>query len=152
QEIACDNRVLASGVKPSAYAKLLLDWDLTPATPAIGMASRGSLKRRLYAVLDGDTSRGHVATTVVVTAWILALSAALPLAAMNWARPSRSAAPVPALAPIHPTVHPETIRLAQAQAAPVPRSSRAATSPAALFVSSSQLVIEDVTASIPNDG
>ncbi|HEY4088674.1 MAG TPA: M56 family metallopeptidase, partial [Bryobacteraceae bacterium] len=48
QELACDDRVLASGVKPSAYAKLLLDWDLTPATPAIGMASRGSLKRRLY--------------------------------------------------------------------------------------------------------
>jgi len=152
QELACDDRVLASGIKPSAYAKLLLDWDLTPATPAIGMASSGSLKRRLYAVLDGDTRRGRIATALVFATWILAFAAALPLAAMSWTRQSRSVTPAPTVSLTQPTIHPEAIRLAQAQVAPVPRPSRAPTSPAALFVSSSLLVIEDVTVSIANDG
>ena len=122
QELACDDRVLASGVKPSAYAKLLLDWDLTPVTPAIGMASRGSLKRRLYSVLDGDTHRGRVASTLACATWILALAAALPLAAMNWIHPAR-------LAQI---AAPQTI----------------GRQPLAFFVARSMLVIEDVTITV----
>src|SRR6185312_3502486 len=79
QELACDDRVLASGVKPSAYAKLLLDWDLTPPVPAVGMAGRGSLKRRLYALLAADTHRGRVTAAAVFATCVLALATALPL-------------------------------------------------------------------------
>ena len=158
QELACDDRVLASGVKPSAYAKLLLDWDLTPATPAIGMANRGCLKRRLYAVLDRDTQRGRVATAAVFSAWILALAAALPLAAMSWTRPAEPAPParpraVESAAPLIPApAHSKNIRIAQAQRPPKTPPSVAATSPAGLFVSSSMLVIEDVTVINTDDG
>ena len=60
QELACDNCVLAAGGKPSAYAKLLLDWDARPGMDsliAVGIAHRSCLKRRLYALLDTDLRR-----------------------------------------------------------------------------------------------
>ncbi|HVW09440.1 MAG TPA: TonB family protein [Bryobacteraceae bacterium] len=156
QELACDDRVLASGVKPSAYAKLLLDWDLTPATPAIGMAAGGCLKRRLYALLNRDTDRGRITSALVFTTGILALAAALPLAAMNWTRP---ADPVPAqklrkpepAEPTQPTAtliaQAKSVLLAQAQPTRVPLRA-----PAAMFVSSTMLVQVDVAVTNRNDG
>ena len=60
QELACDNCVLAAGGKPSAYAKLLLDWDARPGIDswiAVGIAHRSCLKRRIYALLDADLRR-----------------------------------------------------------------------------------------------
>jgi TonB family protein len=158
QELACDDRVLASGVKPSAYAKLLLDWDFTPATPAIGMASGGSLKRRLYALLDADTRRGRTATALVFSAWILAVAAALPLAAMSWTRPTNHVASEKrsvqeSAAPLIPApARPKNIRIAQAQRPPKTPAPVAAIPPAALYVTSSILVIEDVTVINSEDG
>jgi uncharacterized protein (TIGR03435 family) len=94
QELACDNRVLATGRKPSAYAKLLLDWDATSGLDswiAVGMANRSCLKRRLYALLDPDLRRGKVASAGVAGTWFLALATALPLAALSFtqAAPAR---------------------------------------------------------------
>jgi Zn-dependent protease with chaperone function len=86
QELASDNRVLASGGRASAYAKLLLDWDARPGMDylvAVGMANRSCLKRRLYALLDPDLHRQPAPRAGVAAAWILALAAGLPLAALN---------------------------------------------------------------------
>jgi uncharacterized protein (TIGR03435 family) len=106
QELACDNRVLAAGGRPSAYAKLLLDWDARrgmDASIAVGIAHRSCLKRRLYALLDPDLRRDTVAGAEAAGALFLALAGVLPLAAISFTE----AIPVPP-AP------------AQAQAAPAP--------------------------------
>jgi beta-lactamase regulating signal transducer with metallopeptidase domain len=87
QELACDNRVLAPGRKPSAYAKLLMDWENSPGLDsliAVGIANRSCLKRRLYALLDPDLRRDTVASAGVAGAWGLGLAAALPLAAISF--------------------------------------------------------------------
>ncbi len=86
QELACDNRVLTSGGKASAYAKLLLDWDARPGMDflvAVGIANRSCLKRRLYALLDPGLRRETVPPSGVAGAWLLALAVALPLAALT---------------------------------------------------------------------
>ena len=86
QELACDNRVLATGGKPSAYAKLLMDWDGRPGLDsliAVGIAHRSCLRRRLYALLDPDLRRENVAATGVAGACFAGLAAALPLAALS---------------------------------------------------------------------
>ncbi|HWF09284.1 MAG TPA: M56 family metallopeptidase [Bryobacteraceae bacterium] len=86
QELACDNRVLAAGGKPSAYAKLLLEWDARPGMDfliAVGIANRSCLKRRLHALLEPGLRRNTVARAVVAGAWFLALAVALPLAAVS---------------------------------------------------------------------
>ena len=87
QELACDNCVLASGGKPSAYAKLLLDWDARRgmgSLVALGIAHQSCLKRRLYALLDPDLRRDTVAAAGVAGALCLAVAAALPLAAISF--------------------------------------------------------------------
>jgi uncharacterized protein (TIGR03435 family) len=89
QELACDDGVLAAGGRPSAYAKLLLDWDSRPGTVsliAVGMAHRSCLKRRLYALLDADLRRDTVASAGIAGALFLALAVALPLAAIGFAQ------------------------------------------------------------------
>lgn len=87
QELACDNRVLASGGRSSAYAKLLLDWDGglrgNGVLIAVGMAQPSCLKRRLYALLDLDTRRETVSRAAVATTWLLGLATVLPLAAFD---------------------------------------------------------------------
>ncbi len=86
QELVCDNRVLAAGARPSAYARLLMDWDLRPgmnALSAVGMAHRSCLKRRLYALLDQDLRRNRIARSGILAAWFLGLAATLSVAAIN---------------------------------------------------------------------
>jgi len=125
QELACDNCVLAAGGKPSAYAKLLLDWDACPGIDsliAVGMAHRSCLKRRLYALLDTDLRRDTVASAGVAGALFLALTAALPLAAISFtqaipvqpasAHAVQSAPPARLPAPLQPSA-----QLAKAQTA-----------------------------------
>jgi bla regulator protein blaR1 len=87
QELACDDCVLAAGGKPSAYAKLLLDWDARRGMDfliAVGIAHQSCLKRRLHALLDTDLRRDTVAGAGVAGALFLALAAALPLAAISF--------------------------------------------------------------------
>ncbi len=114
QELACDDCVLAAGGKPSAYAKLLLDWDARRGMDsllAVGIAHRSCLKRRLYALLDPDLRRDTVAGAGIAGALFLALAGALPLAAVSFTE----AIPVPS-APAHGL----QAQLAQAQTAPSP--------------------------------
>jgi bla regulator protein BlaR1 len=115
QELACDNRVLASGGKPSAYAKLLLDWDARPGMDyliAVGIANRSCLKRRLYALLDPDLRRDTVAGGVAVGTWVLGLAMAMALAALGFAQ----AIPVPPVV----TVPKPPVQITQAQPVPAP--------------------------------
>lgn len=128
QELACDNCVLAAGGKPSAYAKLLLDWDARPGMDsliAVGIAHRSCLKRRLYALLDTDLRRDTVASAGVAGALFLALAAALPLAAISF---TQSIPIQPARAHVVQSAHPGPLpallqppaQLAQAQTAQTP--------------------------------
>ncbi len=124
QELACDNCVLAAGGKPSAYAKLLLDWDARRGMDsliAVGIAHRSCLKRRLYALLDTEVRRDTVAAGGVAGAWFLSLTAALPLAAVSitQAIPVQPA-PAHALQPASSAPHRPPPRLAQAQTARTP--------------------------------
>jgi uncharacterized protein (TIGR03435 family) len=124
QELACDNCVLAAGGKPSAYAKLLLNWDarrgMAPLI-AIGIAHRSCLKRRLYALLDPDLRRDRVAGVGVAGALLLALAAALPLAAISFAEPIPvPPAPAHALQSAAPAVLSPPAQLTQAQTAQSP--------------------------------
>lgn len=128
QELACDNRVLAAGGKPSAYARLLMDWDVTPGLDsliAVGIANRSCLKRRLYALLNPDLRRDRVAKAGIAGACLLGMAAALPLAAISFAQ---AKPPQPALAYVAqpdpparaPLVPNPPVQVAQAQARTVP--------------------------------
>jgi uncharacterized protein (TIGR03435 family) len=90
QELACDDRVVAAGGKPSVYAKLLMNWDLGKprgnAQLAVGMAQESCLKRRLYALLDHDLERGAVSRAGAITTWCLGLAMTLLLATMGVAQ------------------------------------------------------------------
>jgi bla regulator protein BlaR1 len=124
QELACDNCVLAAGGKPSAYAKLLLDWDFRRGMDsliAVGIAHRSCLKRRLYALLDTDLRRDKIAGAGVAGALFLALAAALPLAAISFTRavPVRPA-PARALQSASPSLLRPPAQLEQAQTAQTP--------------------------------
>ncbi len=151
QELACDNRVLAAGGRPSTYAKLLMDWaEPTPANDsllAVGMAQRSSLNRRLFALLDRDLKRNAVSTAGVLAICTAGLAAALPLAAISFthAIPAQPAGPrAMQLAP--PAPNPPRVQIAQAQVqAPVPRPVAADTAPLPEFSTSVMLVILDAT-------
>jgi bla regulator protein blaR1 len=113
QELACDNRVLASGGKPSAYAKLLLDWDTGPGMDsliALGMTHRSCLKRRLYALLDPNVRRDTVGGAIAACTWVGGLATALALAALGFAQ----AIPTPRAI----TTSTPPVQVAQAQSTP----------------------------------
>jgi uncharacterized protein (TIGR03435 family) len=123
QELACDNRVLASGGKPSAYAKLLLDWGAGPgmdASIALGMTHRSCLKRRLYALLDPNLRRDTVTGAVAACTWVFGLAMAMTLAALGFSQliPAPSAQTAPAPRAI--TAPKPPVQLAQAQPVPGP--------------------------------
>src|SRR5260370_30329174 len=124
QELACDNYVLAAGGKPSAYAKLLLDWDTSPGMDsliAVGIAHRSCLKRRLYALLDTDLRRDTVASAGAAGALFLALTAALPLAAISFTQAIPvQPAPAHALQSASRALLRPPAQLAQAQTAQTP--------------------------------
>jgi beta-lactamase regulating signal transducer with metallopeptidase domain len=81
-ELACDDRVIESGVRRSAYAALLVDVAdhlAGAATPsgALALAARGGLRARLAAIVDA----GHV-TRPLAHGWVaVAATATLMVAA-----------------------------------------------------------------------
>ena len=90
-EQACDENVLAFGVRPSTYAKVLLDFAAVPAAPALTAAvpivNRHRLETRLMSILSNadrrpiSTARA-VATTLAAVGTIVAVAAAQPTAAV----------------------------------------------------------------------
>lgn len=89
RERACDDLVLASGVRPSAYAGHLLDV-VTGLSPAhwmqvcgLAMARKSSLEGRLVAVLTQNVNRRRVSIVLGGIALALAIGIAVPLAMLR---------------------------------------------------------------------
>jgi uncharacterized protein (TIGR03435 family) len=127
QELTCDNRVLASGGKPSAYAKLLLDWGAGPgrdSSIALGMTHRSCLKRRLYALLDPNLRRNSVTGAVAACTWVFGLAAAMALAVLGFAQatpaPRASTTSKPPVQVARAQPDPAPVPAPQAAAAPAP--------------------------------
>jgi len=103
RERACDDLVLASGVRASAYAEHLLHiaTKLSPArwTQACGLAiaRKSSLEGRLLAVLSCGRNRGGVTGILVTAAVLLAAAIAIPLAMLRAAQPDKPEAEAPAV-------------------------------------------------------
>lgn len=88
QERACDDEVLARGVSPHEYARLLVDIARGPAGRlgiiATGMGGRrSSLALRIRAILSGETTRPGLPRTAHGAAAALTLAVWLPLAAVG---------------------------------------------------------------------
>jgi beta-lactamase regulating signal transducer with metallopeptidase domain len=88
-ELACDDAVLMSGIPGPLYAKSLLS--LTHALnrsvhwfPAPGINGVTPLERRFSAMIAPDTNRQSVRAVTLVLIWTMALSVAVPLAALSY--------------------------------------------------------------------
>jgi hypothetical protein len=104
REMACDDRVIRTGSRPSDYAGQLLDVAraLRPARAtahaAIAMARPSQLSGRLTAVLDRERNRRNVSPRLRVAVGVATFAALVPIASFSpWvtaavASPARSAA------------------------------------------------------------
>ena len=96
RERACDDEVLRFGVKPSAYAALLLDLARRPAawTPAtaLSMARPSAIEGRLLMILGEAVRAPRRSTRWLVSAAIAALTTAILGAQPGSTQPGRTAA------------------------------------------------------------
>jgi beta-lactamase regulating signal transducer with metallopeptidase domain len=105
RERACDDLVLASGVRPSAYAGHLLEvvTGLAPArwtqSCGLAMARKSSLNGRLVAVLSQKLNRRGVTTALASAALLLGAGIAVPLAMLRAAEPDKPKPDAPAVIP-----------------------------------------------------
>lgn len=89
RERACDDLVLASGVRPSAYAGHLLQvvTDLSPVrwtqSCGLAMARRSSIESRLVAVLSGNLNRRSVSVVLAGLAILIGIGIAIPIAMLR---------------------------------------------------------------------
>jgi beta-lactamase regulating signal transducer with metallopeptidase domain len=100
RELACDDRVLASGAGARDYAQYVLDiahaFRAAPApATALGMARARQLERRLLAILDEarnrgalDRGRGSVLVAVAVAVFLPMAAVRAALAPINTASPA----------------------------------------------------------------
>lgn len=91
REQACDEAVLARGTRPSAYARVLLEFAdglpaAGPAVAALPIVQRSLLEKRLMAILSPDTDR-RARRRVLLPAIAVAL-VGLPVAAAQPAHPA----------------------------------------------------------------
>jgi hypothetical protein len=102
RERACDDLVLASGVRPSAYAGHLLEVVTEFSTGrwtqscGLAMARKSSLEGRLAAVLREDQSRRSVPSALAAIALAIAVGIAVPLAMLRAADERPGEKPIPA--------------------------------------------------------
>jgi beta-lactamase regulating signal transducer with metallopeptidase domain len=88
-ERACDDLVLASGVRPSAYAGHLLEIvaDFSPArwmqSCGLAMARKSSLEGRLLAVLGKNLNRRRVSTALAALALAMTVGIVAPIAMLR---------------------------------------------------------------------
>jgi beta-lactamase regulating signal transducer with metallopeptidase domain len=89
RERACDDLVLAGGVRPSAYAGHLLDvvTELVPArwthSCGLAMARKSSLEGRLGAVLGKNRNRRKVSMALAALALAMTVGVAVPIAMLR---------------------------------------------------------------------
>jgi beta-lactamase regulating signal transducer with metallopeptidase domain len=91
-EQACDDRVVASGVRRSDYAELLvraLDRRSVTVVPALALSRRRGLRGRLAAVLDPGHDVRPIGRSRAVAAALVAVTAAAPLSVVQLA-PTRA--------------------------------------------------------------
>jgi beta-lactamase regulating signal transducer with metallopeptidase domain len=85
-EQACDDRVIASGARRSDYAELLLcAAPREPSIPALALSRPRGLRARLAAVLDVRHDIRPAARSHVVTAILVAMTAAAPISVVQLA-------------------------------------------------------------------
>ena len=108
RERACDDLVLASGVRPSAYAEHLLDvaTRLSPArwTRACGlvMVRKPSLEGRLVAVLSKNLNRRGVSAVLAAFTLAMTIGIAVPIAMLRAADEKPGEDPKTATADMQP--------------------------------------------------
>jgi beta-lactamase regulating signal transducer with metallopeptidase domain len=104
RERACDDCVIRSGIRPSRYARHLLDIARAATTgvpaPAIAMTQKSGFEERVEAILDPDIAREPPSRLGFAVAALLVASIVLPLAALD---PWRDAA-APVTAGAAPTI------------------------------------------------
>lgn len=104
RERACDDEVLRAGVKPSAYAALLLEIARRPAAwmpaAALSMARPSAIEGRLLMILADVVRTPHRSTRWLIGAAVAASATAVLGAQPAASRPDPAAAPAPAPAPI----------------------------------------------------
>ena len=89
RERACDDLVLASGVRPSAYAGHLLQvvTDLSPVrwtqSCGLAMARRSSIESRLVALLSGNLNRRSVSVVLAALAILIGIGIVIPIAMLR---------------------------------------------------------------------
>lgn len=123
RERACDDYVLASGARPSEYARELLEiadsLRLPDFTAALAMARRSELEGRVMAILNPKLNRGDISGKTTLMAALITLAIALPMAALR----ARSA-------PTLPPQKTETSQPASLSGAPSSPSSQEPAAPA----------------------
>ena len=88
REHACDDAVLASGLRPSAYAAELLDIaralrsERALGVAAIAMAGPSHLRTRVASLLDAERRRGRASMKLLVPAWLGAFMLLTPLSSL----------------------------------------------------------------------
>ncbi len=111
-ELACDDEVLLSGLKPSTYAGHLLEiartfWTARLAAPAaLAVARRSAFEDRMRAILDPKRRRQVLSRAVWFGTGVVIAMALVPLAAMQLDRASVEEAPeaAPAVSLMQPVV------------------------------------------------
>jgi len=88
RELACDDRVIAAGTEPRAYAGHLLEiahsFTAMPApATALGMARARQLENRLLAIMDAARNRATLHARGRAVAIALAVAALVPVAALR---------------------------------------------------------------------
>jgi beta-lactamase regulating signal transducer with metallopeptidase domain len=108
RERACDDLVLAGGIRPSAYAGHLLDvvTSLAPArwtqSCGLAMARKSSLEGRLVAVLSDKLNRRSVSYALGAIALAIAVGVAVPIAMLRAADEKTVEKPKPATTDMKP--------------------------------------------------
>ena len=115
REQACDDYVLATGTKPSEYAHELLEIASSLRQPeftaALAMARRSQLEGRVMALLNPAQRRGSTSQKTTLSAVLLTLCIALPLAALQTTTPQKKSSPTataPAQTPSAPSATADT--------------------------------------------
>jgi beta-lactamase regulating signal transducer with metallopeptidase domain len=117
RERACDDIVLASGVRASDYARELLALaaglsdSQVSVLVAVPMAHRRLLDKRLHGILDGRRSRAAITRAAVCLAVALAAAVMAPLAMLRAAPPESTEARPPEPKPVEPKKEMPTARV-----------------------------------------
>jgi hypothetical protein len=111
-ERACDEAVIAAGVRPTVYATLLVDLASTTRGPARGLAipftvpQRSELEERVRGVLRGDSRPARSAFVIAGSALVLLAAGSLAISSAPTACPLAAARAAQSGAPTAPGVSP----------------------------------------------